>query len=781
MPSCFPLPVRGERPEGRAEGRLHRARAGRHRRRGLGVAGASLATVCSVILAESVHAVDLKVDAITVVQSVQLGSTTLVGGRSTMVRARIGVVGSATAVPGVDARLRVFVDNVELPSSPIYSCNGPITAPLSPSLTNIDHTVNFVVVLPEAAKVDFHVQVDPADMIQETDETNNSLSLLNQVLVCRDIVEIVSVPVNYTPGGGLPSAALIEPGVGDGFVRAIYAPREFNYHRTPLGPLTWTQGINGSSNALLNTLKDQLVAQIPAAGYPKPDFIYGWLPGNPYSGNGQAIGIPGDAAFGNTDPIRFQRTFAHELGHLVGLTHNSATVGTTGVDVEHHLWNTESLDQTFPSNKFDVMVAGKLTKDAFVNQASFNMFLNSSKVACPPTAAPPEGEGGEDDAVAGPTLRISGEMLHGPGTALLDPIVRIDSHPLTQDDPTGDLRIVVRDAAGAPTWQIRVDTQRTREPCGHNPEAPPAIDASPFHVLVPAGVGDREPVTIEVVREATGEVLASRNRSPSMPSVQIVEVAVTDPAINAVPAPGAAAPPKPGPVAPLSGTVRVQWTALDLDGDALTHFLFYSPDDGQSWLPLGVRLGEEAFEFDSAAIPSSLGLNSKFFVRTSDGFSSSDSPIYEAAAMGMGNPPDVHLVSPNDGSTHRQHGQIVFTASGWDLEDRLLPHSSMVWTSSLDGSFGAGRVLTASSLSPGVHTITVTGTDSTGMSSSRSIVLTIQPRAAMGPDLNLDDEIDGADLGLLLASWGTDLADLNGDGTVDGSDLGILLSRWTAR
>ncbi|HMN96765.1 MAG TPA: dockerin type I domain-containing protein [Phycisphaerales bacterium] len=53
-------------------------------------------------------------------------------------------------------------------------------------------------------------------------------------------------------------------------------------------------------------------------------------------------------------------------------------------------------------------------------------------------------------------------------------------------------------------------------------------------------------------------------------------------------------------------------------------------------------------------------------------------------------------------------------------------------------------------------------------------------------DLNGDGTVDGADLGLFIAAWGTQslgsagagIADLDGDGTVGGSDLGILLSRW---
>ena len=50
-------------------------------------------------------------------------------------------------------------------------------------------------------------------------------------------------------------------------------------------------------------------------------------------------------------------------------------------------------------------------------------------------------------------------------------------------------------------------------------------------------------------------------------------------------------------------------------------------------------------------------------------------------------------------------------------------------------------------------------------------------------DLNGDAMVNGADLGLMLAAWGTCSgdcpADLNGNGVVDGADLGLMLSAWT--
>lgn len=51
-------------------------------------------------------------------------------------------------------------------------------------------------------------------------------------------------------------------------------------------------------------------------------------------------------------------------------------------------------------------------------------------------------------------------------------------------------------------------------------------------------------------------------------------------------------------------------------------------------------------------------------------------------------------------------------------------------------------------------------------------------------DVNADRVVDGADIGALLAKWGTDdvtwAADIDRDGVVNGADLGVLLSFWGA-
>ncbi len=63
---------------------------------------------------------------------------------------------------------------------------------------------------------------------------------------------------------------------------------------------------------------------------------------------------------------------------------------------------------------------------------------------------------------------------------------------------------------------------------------------------------------------------------------------------------------------------------------------------------------------------------------------------------------------------------------GTDAEDGTLSGASLVWTSSLDAQIGTGTSFTASTLSVGSHTITLTATDSEGATGTASIQITVQ-------------------------------------------------------
>lgn len=61
--------------------------------------------------------------------------------------------------------------------------------------------------------------------------------------------------------------------------------------------------------------------------------------------------------------------------------------------------------------------------------------------------------------------------------------------------------------------------------------------------------------------------------------------------------------------------------------------------------------------------------------------------------------------------------------------------------------------------------------------SSAPVLARLTPRR--GPDLSGDGVVDGTDLSVLLAAWGTGSADISGDGIVDAYDLSSLLAAWS--
>lgn len=743
----------------------------------------AVAAASSLFLGMAAQAVDLSVLGIEVTQGYQnsTNSNTLVAKNATVVRVRVSLNGQTTAQPGVDAVLRIYSNGVEIPSSPVYSTNGPITAPVSPSSANIDQTINFLCVPPQSADVDFVVTVNPFRTILETNYDNNSSSVNNKPFVCRKFVDIAYVPINYTLGGGLPPASMIEPGTGDSFLRGIYKTGDWNYHRSPLPNLTWSQNIETSNNTLLTTLNDIRQTQIPAAGFDRPEFIYGWLPGNPFSGNGQAIGIPGSAAFGNTENTRFQRTFAHEIGHCWGQQHNTQTIAVVGFDTEALLRDPLNIAQLMPSTKSDVMVAGLLTAQAWVASITYNDAISDTRSACPAFGPGGDGNGadgsgaggGASDAAIDPAatqvLRVAGVHDHVARTVSLLPCAQHELIVPTEDNPRGNVAVESYSADGVRLASIRVDTRSCRESCAD----PTHLHRStPLYVNLPRRVNGVEAARVVVV-EATGRnagtVLATMERSAAKPVVAELSVAPAGGGIVAFD------PAKDR----LEGAVRIAWNATDADGDALSADLLYSPDGGNAWIPLKVGDTSGAFTFDASEVPASRGRNARFRVDVSDGMNATDFEMAQSYFLGNSAPPDVHVIGPNTNTTFSQGATVFLHGSAWDIDDQLLPESALVWTSSLDGPVGGGRQLVRRDLSVGTHVITLRGTDSGGLFTEKQITVTIAPRVFNRGDLDGDGLVGASDLSNLLSQWGENgLADLNLDGVVGAPDLAILLSRW---
>ena len=749
----------------------------------------------SSVLATSAMAGDLAVTSVDLTQGAQFGTTTLVGGRSTMVRVKVAVTGQTVSQSNVDAVLRVYVGGQQMVGSPFFSRNGPITAPITPNVFNVNDTINFTIVAPVSNDVDFEVVLDPLNKVAESNEANNLFVLSNKVFSCRKTLDVAYVSVNYTPGGGQPDAATIEPGVGDGFMRGIYAVAELNYHRSPLGPLNWTTDINTSDTTLLSSLQTIRLTTIPAAGYARPEFIFGWLPGNPFSGNGEANGIPGDAAFGNTESTRFQRTFAHEIGHCWGRSHTSNTIASVGFDVEHHLASPLNLGQTHATTQYDVMVAGQLTNVAWVDSGTYLDCLTDTRSQCTAFAPPGGGENPASDVQR--VLQISGSYQHQvgrkPSRIELSPVNQIDLASPTADDAQGDVLLQSFAASGDLLSSVRWKSATTRESCAQCVNGRPHLhDNSAVSILIPAAVANQEPARIELRDLKSGNLLATRTRTASAPHIASLGSRMIDGV-------GVASHSGTGPF------VELFWDATDADGDALSTDILLSCDGGQSWSAMGVNQRGASMKFALSDIPVAKNGQGIVKVRVTDGLNvvdaemptsvghfdlgASESKVLDEGSIAgdsqwsnflIDNAPDVHLISPNSSQSYPFGASILLHASGWDLEDQFLPDTAFTWTSSIAGAIGIGRQILVSTLNPGTHVITLRGTDSGGSFVEKSVSIIVTARVIFGADINGDSIVNGIDLSAMLANWGgSGLGDLNFDGLVGGPDLAVLLAGWT--
>ncbi|MHC5209853.1 MAG: hypothetical protein ACYTG2_03950 [Planctomycetota bacterium] len=681
---------------------------------------------------------DLLTLSIETTQEIQTGTTSLVAGRSTFVRAQVRVInGPGSPVP-VDGLLRVYVDGVESPDSPIYSDNGPFPAVFPPDPSSEDGTLNFIFLPPASNNVVLEVEVNPPgpNHVTELSSLNNKLSTVPLSFGVQKVTELAYAPIDYRPSGGptpnLPDPVLIEPGMGDNFVQAIYPTSDWYYHRIDAPSKLWTSSLSGTGSSLLNSLEIDIELMVP-----EPDFLYAWVPGGlPY--NGMSI-IGGQVSMGNTQTSRYQRTFAHEVGHSFGLFHNSAKSNVFGVDVEHHLALTEGLPQIKPKTMNDIMVPGLLTPQAWVATGSFEFFYDHFVFNL-----------GGDTALStdtGPGLMVAGLVDTQTGGVRITHVLGLPDAQPTAPAPEGQVDLILRGYAnGSVVRELPVAVRHTADTTVQPRElgftaileAPPAGEA-PIDRLALGPVGAQDKGTVQLLRSASAP-----------------EVSFTSPV---------------GRLA--DSRVTVSWSATDADGDALTAWLRYS-HDGTRWTPVASAVTETSVPIDLGELPAPVEGVARFDLFVSDGLNTTravSDPLHgtgDILELG-GNPPWIEVVSPDDGTEWAYGATVILHSSGWDLEDRGLQGSDIVWTSDVDGTLGTGRLLSVNTLSVGTHTISATATDSDTLSTADSHVIEVLPR-----DLpTLEDQCQ-TDLG--FGGPGSSVLSVCGDDLSAGTSADLLLT-----
>ena len=546
---------------------------------------------------ERTAAVDLTVGSVEVTQATQTptNSIKLVALRSTAVRATIGVVGSAGAVPGVSGRLHVFVNGLEItPLAGVAPINAPFTAPLAPQRANENDTLNFELAAPVTgltASTDADFRVDVTPVAGETNTANNSGAANDLTVIAGTAPSLFFTRVNYTPSGlGLPSNAFIQPGTGDAFVRGIFPVNDGDpnlYRQGLFASLPFNEDANGDGRLdALGTDGNDLISLLASCrqlivnaglGANSTTFLFGWLAGNPIDGNGLAQ-TPGNNAFGNTDPIRGQRSYAHELTHNFGFNHITTNIDQVGWDVGARLPNNPAGNNTTgrvkPTSLFDVQVAGRLTNEAWVDSSKYASLETNTALGF--------SGGGSPDVrkKSRPLVAVIQGIFDRRGRKLLrlKPVFR---YPwLSQPTPSqreGRYVAIVRTSAGVQkvAFQPQVQDDPERE----------VTSFGFFELMVPAsGVVSEVRISDRSGRQIYGRLI----RSKALPRIAIVS---------------------PRPNSKLGPNTRIAWKASDSDTPTqrLIYQVAYSPDGGRTFVPAGVDLKLPRLVFDARQFQKSSG------------------------------------------------------------------------------------------------------------------------------------------------------------------------------
>lgn len=525
---------------------------------------------------------DLTVDRVEVTQAIQDRDVSrgldnivrLVANKTTMVRMYVGFTGSDQPVPNVDGIIQVYQDGVEIDGSPIAP-ESIITAPVrtgavtrvDPRSVNENATLNFILPPLVGSNVRVVATVNPNRTIVETDYSNNTMTVNALNFQCRRVPDIVYQPINYRPDSSYPDPNppdpdLIQPGVGDVMVRAIYPIPDLNYRLADGEPLLWAQDINRSASSFQSQMATRRRMMSPM-----PDFLYSWFPGNPFSGNGQA-NPSGLVAFGNTDFARFQRTFAHELGHLFGRGHISNRLENVGFDVENQLGDL-GLGRTRGTTFLDVMVAGRFTREAWVTIMNYNAFLDRAVLRCSDENNPNKGV-----AVSyGDYLFLTG-IVNADGTGKLHPAYTLtgaQDYTEPSTDPTHWL--VLQDPAGNELYRLPIDA-RMPEFDGDDDTSDTVSTDTAFSAVVPVF-----PNLGRVLLEQNGNVVDRMERRSEVPAVEWAPISST-----------------------LVGKNRLSWNTVNAESGAVTYSVQYSPDNGETWYPLAVNVTDTDLLVDSASM-----------------------------------------------------------------------------------------------------------------------------------------------------------------------------------
>jgi hypothetical protein len=116
----------------------------------------------------------------------------------------------------------------------------------------------------------------------------------------------------------------------------------------------------------------------------------------------------------------------------------------------------------------------------------------------------------------------------------------------------------------------------------------------------------------------------------------------------------------------------------------------------------------------------------------------------EIAPVGTNLAPDVEITAPADNESFLTGETVGFVGSAEDPEDGTITGSDLVWYSSVDGGLGSGETVDTDTLTAGVHSITLTATDTEGLDGTDSITVVVNVPGNDPPTATILGPSDGS-------------------------------------
>lgn len=634
--------------------------------------------------------ISLDPNAIELTQAIQTrtNSEPLVQDKRTVGRVYVDVNGVSSSQP-VKAYLYGSLGSVDLPGSPLAQL---YNAPTSIDRSKLNNTANFL--LPgtwDQGTVTFWSRA------ADTFGNQVSSTPFNLSFTSKEVPVYWIVPINTGSNASPVLVSNSEIASQESYMKTVYPVKDITFVRKNwevIGPTTVANTINELNDYYNTVALAWLLSVLFGGGTPAfqmPDQIYGF----PSSGGGISdptwLGLNGRVARGYRGSS-LEATMTHEVNHNLDRSsggtwgrHTPYGCGATGPDPAWPYSNAAIQEVGFDTRLPWVSNASQVS----VVPASFPDYMSYCQSGKLPTkwispyrwenlfntfTIPANTAMLQQAPIATDVYYITGQVQQG-GSGGLNPIMTQLGIPSSGIAP-GEYSLEVQNASGTPlsTTPFLVSFV--------NSEGDP-VNTAYFNFQIPVVSGGAR-----IVLKHNTQVLDTIVASAHPPTVSVVQ---------------------PNGGENWSGVQTITWSAQDLDGDPLTFRILYTPDNGDNWYPVATNVSGTSLDVNTDTLPG--GTQAKVRVIVSDGFNTAQDDsdgVFTLSEKG----PEVNITTPSSGTQFSPGSQINFQGQATDLKDASIPDGSFVWT--VDGNndpVGTGPEVSAA-LSPGLHEITLTVTNS---------------------------------------------------------------------